>query len=113
MKFIWDEVDDSSDEIATTKFNLNQSASTKREVTRTIASIYDPFNINGPLLNRARIFMHKLQCNSELKWDTVLPNHDLKVWKNIAIQVNSSPAITLNRCVGEKSDSYSLVGICR
>ena len=44
-----------------------------------------------------------------LNGDTSLPNDNLKVWKIIAIQVNSSPAITLSRCVGERSDSYSLV----
>ena len=39
--------------ISTNDFFLNKNANTKRSILRSIASEYDIFNINGPLLNRA------------------------------------------------------------
>ena len=49
------------DVISTNDFSLNKDAKTKRSILRSIASEYDIFKINGPLLNRARLFMHSVQ----------------------------------------------------
>ncbi|XP_068225135.1 uncharacterized protein [Palaemon carinicauda] len=97
-----------SDTISTRKLCLDEKANTKREILRSIASNYDVFNINGPLLNRARLFMQDLQCERTLGWDTQLRDFQQKEWKNIANQVNSAPVFELQRCVGERTDEYKL-----
>ena len=101
--------DRTSDLISMAKFQLDPKASTKREVLRTIANNFDLFNINGPLLNRARLFMHKLQCDEKLAWDAKLSFNLLKSWQNICKQVNSAPRITLSRYIGDTGDTFSLI----
>ena len=69
---------------------LDETATTKRTVLRSIASCYDIFNFNLPLLNKAKLFMHALQCKSKLNWDEILPENDVAEWKRIARQFNSN-----------------------
>ena len=58
--------DRSQDNLMVRKLELNEEAKTKRTILSTIASNFDLFNFAGPLLNRSRLFMHKLQCNTTL-----------------------------------------------
>ena len=75
----------------------------------TIASHFDLFNINGPLLNRSRLFSHKLQCDSSLEWDTELSSELVKEWHNIATQANSAPVISISRFCGDRNGTYKLL----
>ena len=61
----WDRVNDT---LSTQKLMLDISANTKRLVLKTIAMNFDPYNFNGPVLNRARLFMHRLQIDKSLGW---------------------------------------------
>ena len=97
-----------SDEIYTLPMNLDLHANTKRKVLKSIASNFDIFNFNGPILNRARIFLHNLQLNNKLGWDDVLDEELIKEWKCIANQTNSSLPIRFNRCIGERDSEYAL-----
>lgn len=97
------------DKISTSALKLNIDATTKREMLSSLASNYDIYNINGPLLNRARLFIHKLQCQSDLGWDAALPKDLLRSWRNIAKQVNAAPSISIDRHVGSRDDPYCLV----
>ena len=101
--------DTNSDCLSTQKLCLNSKASTKREILGSIASNFDLYNFCGPILNRARIFMHNLQCRKDLDWDTRLSPEVINEWKNISKQVNSSPSIYVNRCVGNRVDKYKLI----
>lgn len=103
---IWDRKNDT---FSTQKLYLNETASTKRETLKTIASNFDLFNYNGPILNRARLFMHDLQCMKDLGWDIKLSEDRLKEWRNISKQVNSTPQIPLKRFIGERCQSYKLI----
>ena len=91
------------DTISPPKFKLDLNANTKRSVLSSIASNFDIFNIGGPILNRARIFVHELQCNSKLNWDTKLDKESLKMWFNIANQVNVTPELHIDRFVGDRN----------
>ena len=90
------------DVISTNDFSLNKDANTKRSILRmrSIASEYDIFNINGPMLNRARLFMHSLQCTKNLAWDDVLEEEKIREWRNIVKQYNSSHPIELEKSFG-------------
>lgn len=98
-----------SDTLSTRKIQLDSNANTKRTILSTIASHFDVFNFTLPLLNRARIFLHRLQCNQELRWDDELDSASLREWKNITRQVNSSPNIVIPRQIGPRNHEYNLV----
>ena len=98
-----------TDTFTTNRLHLNLEANTKRLILRSIHENFDPFNFNGPLLNRARIFMHELQTNRNLNWDTKLSDDLLKEWKNICKQVNSAPEISLKRFVGKRNGRFRLI----
>ena len=103
---VWDR---DLDTLATQKLYLNKSATTKREILQSIAANFDVFNFAGPLLNRARLFMHELQCSKSLDWDSRLSADKLKEWRNISKQINDAPELTINRYVGDRKDKYKLV----
>lgn len=102
----WNRVTDS---LSCRALNLDCNANTKRTVLRSIASQYDVFGLLGPCLNRARLFMHGLQCDKSIGWDTVLDESALKTWKNIARQANNSGNVEIDRNVGDRDDNYRLV----
>jgi len=97
------------DTLSTKPINLNSRAQNKREILSSIATQFDIYNYNGPLLNRARIFLHELQCDKSISWDDKLPVHQLREWGNICRQANSSPLIEMNRFVGSRNSRYKLV----
>ena len=97
-----------SDCISTKPIFLDCKANTKRLILQTIASNYDLFNINAPMLNRARLFMQQLQSIS-LPWDENLESEKLKEWKLICKQANDTPILKIKRCVGERYNRYELI----
>ena len=99
----------STDIIYTKPIDLNTDACSKRQILSTIASQFDLFQFNGPLLNRARLMLHDLQCDKELGWDETLSDDLLKEWKNIVKQANSSMPIQINRSFGGRYDEYELI----
>ena len=80
-----------------------------KEILSSIASQYDVFGMSGPLLNRSKLFLHRLQCNKDLVWDKRLNDELISEWKNIARQANSSGLIEYKRSCGERSANYKLV----
>ena len=98
-----------TDEISTQAITLNLEANTKRTVLQTIASQFDIFGFNLPLFNRCRIFIHKLQCQKNLGWDQPLSADQLREWKNISRQINSSPVIQIPRFIGNRDGSYNII----
>ena len=99
----------STDTLSSTSLHLSETANTKRLIISSIASNYDIFQVNCPLMNRARLFMHKLQCDSAIGWDDSLNTDLCREWKNVAKQVNSSPTLHISRQVGARTDSYELI----
>ena len=97
------------DTLTTRPLQLDSKANTKRLVLKTIAGHYDIFGFTGPIMNRARLFLHKLQCDTSLSWDSKLSEENLRDWKNICKQVNSSPAISIDRFVGRRDGIYRLI----
>ena len=91
------------------KYSLNIDAQTKRQVLQSIASNYDTNNLNAPMLNRARLFLHQLQCRPDLMWDSKISNDQQREWRNISRQVNASQPIAIDRCIGRRDDSYDLI----
>ena len=97
-----------TDTINAKQINLESSANTKRLILKSIASQFDIFNFSIPILNRSRLFMHSLQCEKDLGWDTELPPNRHKEWVNICKQANSTPPINIKRFVGPRGGTYKL-----
>ena len=98
-----------NDTLSCANLKLDENACTKRNILRSIAKNYDIFNLNMPLLNRARLFMHLLQCRSDLGWDTKLSPKEISEWKNISKQYNNCPKVSIERSFGNRKDDYKLI----
>jgi len=101
-----------TDMLSARKLELDENSNTKRLILSSIASQYDVFNLYGPCLNRARLFVHSLQCKTELSWDAVLDGSQLREWRNIVRQANAVPPIWVPRNVGNRDDPYRLITFC-
>ena len=99
----------SRDTFSTSPIDLNKKANTKRSILKSIAEQYDIHNFNAPLLNRARLFMHELQCDKHLTWDNPLDRKLQNEWKNIVNQANSSSLIEIPRMMGKRTDKFRLI----
>ena len=90
------------------KIELDLNANTKRLVLRSLNSVYDVYNIYGPILLRSRLFVQKLQSSKDLKWDENLSEDLVKEWHNIVRQANSTPKVQIPRFIGSYDCKYSL-----
>ena len=101
-----------NDTLSPVPINLNKDANTKRSILSTLNAIYDVFNLYAPLINRARLFFHKIQCDKHLEWDTILNPELIKEWNKICKELDKTPPISLNRYIGSRDSSYDLVAFC-
>ena len=108
IKVLGMEYDRLEDSLTSVKLKLDGSANTMRKVLSSFASNFDVLQINAPLLNRARLFAHKLQC-SKIGWDERLDDQKLKEWSLICRQVNSSPGLSIPRMVGGATSRLALL----
>ncbi|XP_068215919.1 uncharacterized protein [Palaemon carinicauda] len=106
LGMVWDR---EADSLGPGKIFLDTQASTKRSILSTLNSIYDIFNIYGPILNRARLFLKKLQEDKTITWDSPLSETLKREWTLIGKQVNSTPKVVIPRFLGRRDGSYKLV----
>ena len=98
-----------NDTLRTHKLHLDPKANTKRKILSTLQSNFDPFGINIPVLNRARLFLHALQIDNNIGWDDFLTPEQRREWDKISKQVNKSNEVIINRSVGDRERTYNLV----
>ena len=89
--------------------NLDPNCQTKKQILSTLNAVYDLLNVYGPILNRAKIFLHWLQCDKSVDWDSKLQPDLVKEWSLICRQANDTPAIAVDRFIGSRSGRYNLV----
>ena len=102
----WDTMKDT---FISNKTYLDPCANTRRKILSTINANYDPIGVTLPLLNRSKLFMHKLNVIRKLPWDEKLSNADQKEWKNITNQINNSKPIELPRYVGDYENYFGII----
>lgn len=102
----WNRVTDC---LSTASLNLNSSANTKRLILKTYAENFDVYGYNLPLLNRTKLFIHRLQCDTGLTWDSKLTADLQSEWRLICNQIKSVEVAEIHRYVGKRSDAYQLV----
>lgn len=74
---------------------------TKRNVLSTIASIYDPLGLLGPVIASYKIFMQQL-WHYNLNWDDRLPNALHQFWLELYSQLPMLRDITIPRLIKSK-----------
>ena len=103
---IWDRINDS---LSPKQLELDSNANTKRSILTSLNGIYDVYNLYAPILLRAKLFMQKLQSMKDLDWDKPISKELSREWLNIVRQANATPVIKMQRYVGKRDDSFSLI----
>ncbi|GFW54070.1 integrase catalytic domain-containing protein [Trichonephila clavipes] len=71
---------------------------TKRMVLSTIARIFDPLGLLGPIITWAKIFMQRLWL-LELGWSDELPFKEEKEWRRFIDSLKAVNNISIDRCI--------------
>ncbi|GFV19558.1 integrase catalytic domain-containing protein [Trichonephila clavipes] len=71
---------------------------TKRCVLLTIARLFDPLGLLGPVVARAKIFMQSL-WSLKIDWIDELPSERAKEWHRFLEDFNSVTSICIGRCI--------------
>ncbi|GFV87391.1 uncharacterized protein TNCV_4033631 [Trichonephila clavipes] len=71
---------------------------TKRCVLSTIARLFDPLGLLGPVVPRAKIFMQSL-WSLKIDWIDELPSERAKEWHRFLEDFNSVSSICIGRCI--------------
>ncbi|GFT37665.1 integrase_H2C2 domain-containing protein [Trichonephila clavipes] len=74
------------------------SSFTKRMVLSTIARIFDPLGLLGPIITWAKIFMQRLWL-LELGWSDELPFKEQKEWRRFIDSLKAVNNISIDRCI--------------
>ena len=77
---------------------MSKDPVTKRIVLSTLASIYDPLGVIGPVIMKARLIFQKLYLKGK-DWDDPLEEEDLKVWNKWVLELKEAKKIEFKRLV--------------
>ncbi|GFT90073.1 integrase catalytic domain-containing protein, partial [Trichonephila clavipes] len=91
------------------KIDLHE-LNTKRDVLSTIASIYDPLGLLGPVVAKAKFFLQKLWM-LKIDWTDLLPDKINREWRQFVESLQVVNDININRCIVlEQPDVIELHG---
>ncbi|GFT90803.1 integrase catalytic domain-containing protein [Trichonephila clavipes] len=79
------------------KIDLHE-LNTKRDVLSTIARIYDPLGLIGPVVAKAKIFLQKLWM-LKIDWTDLLPDTINREWRQFVESLQVVNDININRCI--------------
>ncbi|GFX36817.1 integrase catalytic domain-containing protein [Trichonephila clavipes] len=79
------------------KIDLHE-LNTKRDVSSTIARIYDPRGLLGPVVAKAKIFLQKLWM-PKIDWTDLLPDTINREWRQFVESLQVVNDININRCI--------------
>jgi len=90
----------------------NSTASTKRMVLATTASIFDPLGLLSPAAIAYKIFLQKL-WQDKLQWDELLPAHLQQEWNQLLQTIPKLSLLKINRKVICSNDVNTQIhGFC-
>ncbi|GFV44830.1 integrase catalytic domain-containing protein [Trichonephila clavipes] len=79
------------------KIDLHE-LNTKRDVFSTIARIYDPLGLLGPVVAKAKIFLQKIWM-LKIDWTDLLPDTINREWRQFVESLQVVNDININRCI--------------
>lgn len=77
---------------------IRQSSYTKRCVLSTIAKIFDPLGLLGPLVSKAKMFLQNL-WRLNIDWDETLPEPHAFEWDNFLASLQGAYNFNIERCI--------------
>ncbi|GFR16418.1 integrase catalytic domain-containing protein [Trichonephila clavata] len=90
--------------------NCDSLIVTKKSVISTIARIFDPLGLIGPIITRAKIFLQSL-WQLKLNWNDPLPSNLVSYWKSFIDALESIDCLKIPRyCLQDKSIRTELHG---
>jgi len=90
----------------------NSTASTKRRVLATTASIFDPLGLLSPAVIAYKIFLQKL-WQDRLQCDELLPAHLQQEWNQLLLTIPKLSQLKINRnVICSNAVNIQLHGIC-
>jgi len=90
----------------------NSTASTKRRLLATTASIFDPLGLLSPAVIAYKIFLQKL-WQDKLQWDELLPAHLQQEWNQLLQTIPKLSQHKINRnVICSNSVNIQLHGFC-
>jgi hypothetical protein len=90
---------------------IDSTASTKRKVLATIASIFDPLGLLSPAVITYKTFLQKL-WQDKLQWDELLPVHLQQDWNQLRQSIPQLSQIKINRKVISNATNIQIHGFC-
>ena len=103
---LWNTVNDT---LSIKSCALNETADTPRKVLKVLAEIFDPCSYELPLFNRAKLFLHKVQSDASMKWDTPFNEEQRREWVNISKQLNDIQPLEIPRYIGRSDGEYDIL----
>ena len=88
----------SSDDVFRIRFNINPSGNTKRQLLRTLASIFDPIGFFVPVTLIAKVLIQEV-WRGNFDWDDELPSVLTEKWKRWITSFEKCPQINIHRCL--------------
>jgi hypothetical protein len=85
--------------ISTAKELPQNQPVTKRTVLSSIASLYDPLGLAGPIVVTAKLLMYNL-WRKQIEWDQALHEVDHNNWIHFRAKLNELQEIKVVRCRG-------------
>ncbi|GFQ97388.1 integrase catalytic domain-containing protein [Trichonephila clavata] len=76
--------------------NCDSLIVTKKSVISTIARIFDPLGLIGPVITRAKIFLQSL-WQLKLDWNDLLPSNLISYWKSFIDALESINCFNIPR----------------
>lgn len=89
--------------------SLDPEANTKIKISGSVISVFDLCGFVLPLMNRAKLFLHKLQVQHDLGCDDMLEPDQLREWLCICKQLAQLGEFRIPRSFGDRSSEYRLV----
>ncbi|GFQ79150.1 integrase catalytic domain-containing protein [Trichonephila clavata] len=90
--------------------NCDSLIVTKKSVISTIARIFDPLGLIGPVITRAKILLQSL-WQLKLDWNDPLPSYLVSYWKSFIDTLESMNCLNIPRyCLQDKSIRTELHG---
>jgi len=113
LGLLWNPTNDQLQVKNTIQVQLTDSTvSTKRRVTATRASIFDPLGLLSPAVIAYKIFLQKL-WQDKLQWDELLPAHLQQEWNQLLHAIPKLSQIKINRkVICSNATNIQIHGFC-
>lgn len=109
LGLLWDPNSDAF--IFTFNHVLDNNTVSKRTVLSSIARLYDPLGLVGPVITQAKVFMQSL-WKSKLNWDESLPQSLYSVWQQFLSTFSLVSKFTFPRFVSIPDSTVQIHAFC-